>query len=374
MLERLFLCFSFFFVKQIRIFKKTMIMQAAVTTEYGKIEWKAVSEPLIDENKVLVNVGSASICGSDEHIFKGDFQPRTTVPLIQGHEFMGRIAQIGNNVKGFSEGDRVVIDPIYWCGECPACKIGHFPACTSLKLVGVDRDGGFGEYVSVSENMLIKLPESVPDHHGALAELYGVAFHSCNRAGIKQGDTAVIFGTGKVGHCVYQAARTRTDNTIFLVDVADPRLEVARKNYQNIITINAAEVDPIKVIKEHTNGAGVDVAFEVVGHAQPIPERFHPVRSCIQSIRGAGVVCVLGLADDPAPLNMKELIWKEAKIIASRVSHGEMHEAVEQLAKGNLNPDTIISEVIHPKNAADAFKMLAEDPANHLKIIMDFNF
>ncbi|MGK7393638.1 MAG: zinc-dependent alcohol dehydrogenase [Candidatus Cyclobacteriaceae bacterium M3_2C_046] len=348
-------------------------MYAAVTTEYNKIKWQQVKTPVISDNEVLVKVGAASICGSDEHIFKGDFHPRTSVPLVQGHEFMGVIAEKGKQVSGLTIGDRVVVDPIIWCGRCPACKIGHYPACTSLKLVGVDRDGGFGQYVNVAAHMVFKLPDDVSDHHAALVELYGVAFHSCQRSGLKKGDSALIYGTGKVGHCVYQAARTITDNTIFLVDISEERLQVAQQNYHNIVTINARQDDPVQVIKQHTDGAGVDVAFEVVGHAHPVPDRVHPVRACIQSIRGAGVVCVLGLADDPAPLNMKELIWKEARIIASRVSHGEMKQAIEHLSQGTLKPEAVISQVMPASEASLAFEQLNQYPDNHLKIILNFD-
>jgi len=347
-------------------------MHAAVTEEYKRVVWKEVPEPGYKSNQVLVKVGAASICGSDEHIFKGDFHPRTSTPLIQGHEFMGSVAEVGSEVKGFKPGERVVVDPIIWCGECPACKMGHYPACTKLRLVGVDLDGGFGEYVAVDDSMLFKIGDNVANQHAALVEVYGIGFHACKRAELKAGDTAVVWGTGKVGHCVYQAARTITDNTIFLVDVLPNRLKIAEAHYENVITIDANKEDPVEVIKNHTGGAGVDVAFEVVGHAHDVPGRVHPVRGCIQSIHGAGVVCVLGLADDPAPLVMKELIWREAKIIASRVSHGEMKDAIEHLEKGNLKPEAVISHQIHPREAQKAYEWLQNQPDQYLKVIMNF--
>jgi threonine dehydrogenase-like Zn-dependent dehydrogenase len=347
-------------------------MLAAVTTQYGKIDWQEMPEPQIAPNQVLVKVGSASICGSDEHIFRGDFHPRTNTPLIQGHEFMGRVVETGSEITRFKSWDRVAIDPIIWCGECPACKMGHYPACTRLKLIGVDMNGGFGEYVAVAEHMCFPLYDNIPDQHGALVEVYGIGFHASKRAKLKAGDSVAIYGTGKVGHCVYQAARTITDNTIFLVDVIGSRLKLATDNYKNVVTIDSTKQDPVKVIQEHTHGAGVDVAFEVVGHAHPVKDRHHPVRSCIQSIHGAGVVCVLGLADDPAPLNMKELIWREASIVASRVSHGEMKDAIEHLHQGNLQPEVIISAEIHPSQTGDAFGWLEKEPDRFLKVIMNF--
>lgn len=100
--------------------------------------------PTITDNQVLVKVGYAGICGSDIHVFGGEFHPRTQIPFIQGHEFGATIVEIGSKVTGYKEGDRVAVDPICWCGKCPACEIGQFSACKTLKLVGIDSDGGFG--------------------------------------------------------------------------------------------------------------------------------------------------------------------------------------------------------------------------------------
>jgi len=129
-------------------------------------------------------------------------------------------------------------------------------------------------------------------------------------------------------------------------------------------------MNPVAVIRETTKGEGVDVAFEAVGHASELKDRSHPVRACIQAIRGAGIVCVLGLADDPAPIVMKELIWKEAKIISSRVSHGEFAEAIEQLANGALSPDILITAVEPLSNIQAVFEQLDQQPEDHLKILL----
>ncbi|MCU0456399.1 MAG: alcohol dehydrogenase catalytic domain-containing protein [Bacteroidales bacterium] len=110
-------------------------MKAAVLTEYRKVEWKEVDVPEISGNEVLIKVGYACICGSDQHVFLGEFHPRTSVPLIQGHEFAGTVFKTGPAVKYFTVGDRVAVDPIIWCGHCPACKRKHYPACSTLKLV-----------------------------------------------------------------------------------------------------------------------------------------------------------------------------------------------------------------------------------------------
>lgn len=345
-------------------------MKAAVLEKYHQFTWKEMNDPVIKPGEALVKIKHASICGTDQHIFTGEFHPRTKTPFVPGHEFAG-IVEKTNEIKGFQRGDLVAVDPIIWCGECEACIIGHYPACTNLKLLGVDMDGGFAEYVSVPGHMLFKLNPNVDPRHAALVEVLSIGFHACNRAGVQQNDSLTIWGAGKVGQCILQAARTKTDGPVFMVDILQSRLERAKIAYPDIEIINALEVDPVDVIKSKTNGKGVDFAFEAVGHAQPVDDRYHPVRSCIQSIRGAGTVCVLGLADDPAPLVMKELIWKEAKIVASRVSHGEFSECIEQLENGKLKPDVLITSEMHASKAQHAFELLDAEPENQLKIILN---
>lgn len=348
-------------------------MFAVVLTGYNKIEWKEIEIPEISDDEVLVQVSYASICGSDQHLYKGEFHPRTRLPLIPGHEFSGKIVKTGKQVQGFAVGDRVAVDPIYWCKDCTACRMGHYPACSSLKLIGIDTHGGFGQYVKVKNFMLFHVPDTIKEEHASLIELYSIGYHACKRAGVKADDTIAIWGGGRVGHSILQAARTKTGNTIFLIDILENRLTIADNHYKNVITINSEKDDPCKIIDGVTESRGVDIAFEAVGHASVIPDRLNPVRSCIKSIRGAGTVCVLGLSDVPVKLLMKELIWKEAKLITSRVNSGEFPEVINNLAKGKLFPDAIISKILPAQNAEKAFQLLESDPDTYLKILLKLN-
>jgi (R,R)-butanediol dehydrogenase/meso-butanediol dehydrogenase/diacetyl reductase len=347
-------------------------MKAAVLTQYNKIEWKEVEKPVCKQGEALIKVTYGSICGSDQHIFKGEFHPRTKTPLIMGHEFAGIVEEIGNGVTGFQPGDKVAPDPIIWCGECPACKKGHFPACSKLKLIGVDTDGGFAEYISLPSSMLYKVPSHIPDEHVALVEVLSIGCHAKNRAGIKKDDTIVIWGSGKAGQCILQAVRTVTDNKIFMVDILDKRLDIGPKHYDNIVTINALRENPVDRILKETGGYGVDIAFEAVGHAHEITNTVNPVRGCIKSIQGGGKVCVLGLGSEPTPVLFKELIFKEASIVTSRVSHGEFAETIEHLDHKRLKPGALISQILPASQTQKGFEILESNPADNLKILLDF--
>jgi len=345
-------------------------MKAAVIREYGKIAMEEVEKPVLLDNNVLIRVKYASICGSDQHIFKGEFHPRTKLPLIPGHEFAGVIEEVGRNVKNLTPGEKVTVDPIIWCGKCAACKVGHYPACTSLKLIGIDLDGGFAEYVSAPSHMVFKVPAHISDEYAALVEILSIGFHASARAGLEKHDDILIVGSGKVGNSILHAARTITDGRIILADILDERLAIASSAFPDIITINITRTDPIAFIKELTDGKGVDIAFEAVGHEVPVAGKFNPVRTCINAIKGGGKVCVLGLSDHPAEILMKELIWKEARIISSRVSHGEFSKAIDALDKGILDPDKMITGVLNLEDAQRGFELLEKEPGKNLKILL----
>jgi L-gulonate 5-dehydrogenase len=345
-------------------------MKAAVIREYGKIALENVKDPVLTDNNVLVKVKYASICGSDQHIFKGEFHPRTKLPLIPGHEFAGVIEAAGKGVKNLSKGQKVTVDPIIWCGRCAPCKAGHFPACTSLKLVGIDLDGGFCEYVSVPSNMIFTVPSHISDEYAALVEILSIGFHASARAGLEKHDDVLIVGSGKVGNSILHAAKTITDGKIILADILDERLAIAVSAFPDIHTLNIRHDDPIAFIMELTDGKGVDIAFEAVGHEVSVEERYNPVRTCINSLKGGGKVCVLGLSDHPSEILFKELIWKEARIIASRVSHGEFAKVIEALDKGVLNPQTMITGILNLEDAQKGFELLEKEPERNLKILL----
>lgn len=347
-------------------------MKAAVLTSYNKVEWQDREKPAVKSGEVLIQVTFACICGSDQHIHKGEFHPRTQTPMVMGHEFGGVVTEVGEGVEGWEIGEKVAPDPIIWCGECPACKKGHYPACTSLKLIGIDSDGGFQQFISLPPNMLYKVPANIPDEHVALIEVLSIGCHAKNRAKVQKDDSIVIWGSGKVGLCILQAVRTVTDNTVFMVDILDERLAIGPEYYENVIAINAKNENPVERINKETNGKGVDIAFEAVGHAHDFEGNINPIVGCIRSICGGGKICVLGLGAEPAPIVFKELIWKEGIIVTSRVSHGEFAEAIEHLKNKRLKPDALISKTLHGSQTQLGFDILDENPAENIKILLDF--
>jgi threonine dehydrogenase-like Zn-dependent dehydrogenase len=345
-------------------------MQAALIRDYGIIALEEVEKPKIKDDEVLVKVRYASICGSDQHIFKGEFHPRTKLPLIPGHEFAGVIEAVGSQVEHLQPGDKVTVDPILWCGTCAACKAGHYPACIALKLIGIDLNGGFAQYVAAPVHTVFKVPGHISDEFAALIEILSIGFHASARAGIKEQDDVLIMGAGKVGQAILHAAKTITKGRVILADILDERLAIATKAFPELITVNTTRTDPVAFIKSLTTNRGVDIAIEAVGHEVTVEGRMNPVRTCINAIKGGGTVCVLGLGDHPTEILMKELIWKEARIVSSRVSHGEFAKAIDALDRKIIHPESMITGILDLQEAQRGFELLESEPGKHLKILL----
>jgi threonine dehydrogenase-like Zn-dependent dehydrogenase len=217
--------------------------------------------------------------------------------------------------------------------------------------------------------MAYPVPDAVPPEHAALVEILSIGFHACRRAAVGAGQTLAIYGAGRVGQSILQAARTKTDTRIFMVDILPHRLGIINTHFDNVRTINALDEDAAAVIRDESAG-GVDVAFEAVGHAHQLDQTGPPVLNGIDSIRGGGTVCVLGLGDEPVPVVFKKLIWKEAQLVTSRVSGGEFADVIEALAAGQLKPEAMITEIVPAKHTQQAFEKIIAAPEKTLKILL----
>ena len=207
-------------------------MRAAVYYGPNKVEVAEVPEPTPGPATVKVKVGFNGICGTDLHEYYAGpiFVPtephpltHQQMPLVIGHEFSGVITDIGEGVTGWSEGDRVAVEPIYRCGHCPACKAGNYNICAQIGFHGLMSDGGMAEYTVVPTDMLHKLPDNVSLQLGALVEPMSVAYHAATLGEVKSGDTAMVFGAGPIGIGLWFALRGKGLQDTFVVEPSPTR-------------------------------------------------------------------------------------------------------------------------------------------------------
>src|ERR1700749_48721 len=171
-------------------------MDALLLEEYGKLQMVTMAQPVIGPDDILVRVRACGICGSDVHGFDGS-SGRRIPPLVMGHEAAGEVAASGANVKRFKDGDRVTFDSTVSCGKCFYCSRGEINLCDNRQVLGVScgdyrRHGAFAEYVVVPQNILYRLPDSLPFEHAALIEAVSIDVHAVNITPIQLGATAVI--------------------------------------------------------------------------------------------------------------------------------------------------------------------------------------
>lgn len=346
-------------------------MKAGVLYNALDIRLGDAPDPRIKPNEVLVKSLFAGICGTDLHIYRGEFHNRVSYPAIQGHEFGGVIEQVGADVQGFAVGDRVAVDPILSCHSCPACLTGHINACQSLKLLGVDIDGGYGQYVAAPASHVFKLPDSVPMEHAPMVEMYGLGHHILQRGRVQPGETVVLLGAGKLGLSILDVlCHSASPGLTIVTDLQPFRLETARKLGADH-ALNIAETDPVAAVMELTDGAGADCVIEAVGHFHTPGDQEPPLAQAVQMVRNGGRVVTAGLGEQLTAVHFKTLVIKEAEIIASRVTLGEFPRAIRMMAKGLLHPDLLITHHMPMRAVTDAFGIVDKDQPDTIKIVLD---
>ena len=346
-------------------------MKAGILFGAKDIRVGDVSDPVIGPDDVLLESHMAGICGTDLHIYRGEFEKRVSYPAIQGHEFGGIIVDAGANGSGFKAGDRVVIDPILSCHQCPACLTGHVNACQTLKLLGVDLDGGYGQFVSLPANRLFALPDSIPMKHAPMVEMYALGHHMLQRGRIQPGETVVILGAGKLGLSILDVlCHNSSPGITIITDLHSSRLETAKKlGADHLININ--EIDPVEKVLELTDGMGADCVVEAVGHYHLIGGQEAPLGQAIKMIRCGGRVVTAGLGEQLSPIHFKTLVLKEAQIIASRVTCGEFPRAIQMMSRGLLHPDLLITDVQPLGNIEKVFQQVDRENPETLKVVLD---
>lgn len=285
-------------------------MRAAVlrSTENLVIEERIMPE--VGVNEVLIKVMDCGICGSDVHYYQhgriGDFVVEK--PMILGHECAGVVVETGKQVRNLAVGDRVAVEPGHTCGKCEFCKTGRYNLCPDVVFLATPPyDGAFAEYISYPADMAYRLPDNMDTVEGALLEPFCVGLHAAAQSEGKPGQSAVILGSGCIGLCTLLALLARGIKKVFLVDIMQKRLTMARE-LGAFEVINGKEQDTVAEILKRTNGEGVDLVFETAGSP-------FTTRQTAALVKRGGTVVLVGMAADPVyPYDFGALMGKEAKI------------------------------------------------------------
>jgi alcohol dehydrogenase len=345
-------------------------MKALVYHGPGRKSWDDVPDPVLQApGDVIVHISSSTICGTDLHILKGDV-PEVTPGTILGHEAVGTIVEKGTGVTTLEVGDRVLISCITSCGRCSFCKEGRYGLCTGGGgwIFGHLIDGLQAEYARVpfADTSVYKVPDELSDEQVLfLADILPTAFEVGVIAGrVEPGDTVAIVGAGPIGLAAIMTAKLLTPGQIVAIDVADARLEKARR-FGADVTVNNGTEDAVARVMALTDGLGADVAIEAVG----VPETFE---LCTDLIRPGGRVANVGVHGRPATLHLEKLWIRDVTITTGLVDTSTTARLLKLIAEGRLDPLPFathrypLSAVI---TAYDTFAAAAETDA--LKVVLE---
>ena len=341
-------------------------MKALLLKNYKDLELVDFPTPEVGPNDVLVRVKACGICGSDVHGFDGS-TGRRIPPIVMGHEAAGLIHATGSNVKGYHEGDRVTFDSTISCGHCFFCTQGQINLCDNRQVLGVScgefrRHGAFAEYVVVPQNILYRLPDSLPFEHAALIEAVSIGVHAVNITPIQLGATAVIIGSGMIGLLTLQAAKLAGCSRIIAVDLDDKKLEVARQLGAGVV-LNPKTTDVPKHIFELTGGHGADVAIECVGATSPI-------KTAILSVKKGGTVTLVGNITPNIEIPLQSVVSRQIRLQGSCASNGEYPACIDLLANGAIKVDPIISALAPLEEGAAWFEKLYTPGSDLMKVVL----
>ncbi len=290
----------------------------------------------LEKNEVLVRVMACGVCGTDIHIVEGT--SRSSPPVVLGHEFAGTIEDLGSDVREFSKGEKVAIDPNISCGSCYFCRRGEVHLCEHLRALGVDLDGGMAESCIVPDGQLYKLPKSINEEQSAFIEPLSCAVHGIDRARIRTGDTVVVLGGGTVGLLLLQLARISGASRVIVIEPLEWKRIIAKKSGADI-TIDPTNEKVRDVIMDLTR-VGADVVIECVGRPETVALGFELVR------RGGTLelfgVCPVGVK---VPFEPNSVYFKELTVVGSYVNPHTFDRSVSLLTENKINiKDFVITQ------------------------------
>jgi L-iditol 2-dehydrogenase/threonine 3-dehydrogenase len=305
--------------------------------------------PAADE--ALVEVDYAGLCGSDAGIY--EYKPafeRMDPPTVIGHEYTGRVVELGEEVTSFSVGERVVERPIRGCGECYQCQSGMENICQRIELTGIDHDGAYAGYVAVPADSLQSVPDGVDPRHAALAEPTAV----CTRAVIENsrvgaGDRVLVAGPGPIGLLTAQVADAQGANVVVAGVGPDTAYRLPLAEDLGFPAINIEETDLAAYREEFTDGIGYDVVFDTTGHPSGLP-------MAAEEVRKGGQIVLVGQAGETS-MPTTPIVRAEVDIQCSySAMFRDFDRAFRLMATGDLDHETFLDDRFSLLDAEAAFE------------------
>jgi L-iditol 2-dehydrogenase len=340
-------------------------MKALLLREYKHLELLDLPQPAPALGELLIQVAACGICGSDVYGYDGS-SGRRIPPIVMGHEAAGIVAAVGDGVIAFHPGDRVTFDSTIFCGACPFCLRGEMNLCDRRQVIGVScgeyrRNGAFAEYVTVPEQIVHRLPDSMSFAEAAMLEPVSVALHAVKVSEIRGGETALVIGAGMIGLLTLQAARAAGCSRILVADVDATRLRLA-DSLGATETLHVSGDDLVKEVLRRT-GSGVDVALEAVG-------RDETIQAAINSTRKGGTITLIGNITPRVNLPLQVVVSRQLRLQGTAASSGEYPQAIDLISRGVIQVKSLITAIAPLAEGPRWFERLYAHEPNLMKIVL----
>jgi 2-desacetyl-2-hydroxyethyl bacteriochlorophyllide A dehydrogenase len=296
------------------------------------------------------------------HIYHGGMDVPT--PLIQGHEFVGTVAQVGKNVTTFTVGQRVVAEHVVSCGHCRYCLSGQQNLCLTPSVIGLQRPGALAEYLSLPAHLCYALPPELDDDAGVLVEPLSIAVYAVRKAGVTVGDSVAVIGQGPIGLFLDQVAGA-AGATVYGFDPQPDRLAFAQDHTFIEHGWDPTEGDVSEAVSGYTHQDGVDIVFEAVGRPETLD-------LSLQLARRGGKVLLLGVFEKPAPTRIMDVVKRELILQGSWTCLHAFEPTIELLRSGKISTAGLITHR-YPFAEADRAFQEAAAGGNRIKTVIEFS-
>jgi threonine 3-dehydrogenase len=324
-----------------------------------------IAIPVIGHNDVLVKIKKTAICGTDIHIFNWDEWAQKTIPIPMtvGHEFAGKIVEIGSEVRGINIGDRVSAEGHITCGFCRKCRAGERHLCRNSLGVGVNRPGAFAEFISVPACNICLLPDTISDDLGAMLDPLGNAAHTALEFDLV-GEDVLITGAGPIGIMAVAIAKHVGARHVVITDVNNTRLDLAKKMGATR-AVNVKNQNLRDVMEDLRMTEGFDVGLEMSGNAEAFSDM-------LEIMNHGGKIAMLGIIPAGTAINWDHVIFKglEIKGIYGRKMFETWYKMIAMLESG-LDLSPVLTHHFAINDYAEAFEIMRS--GNSGKIILDWH-
>ena len=338
-----------------------MLQQVVVAP--GKLEFREVSNPKINQDQVLVRIKRIGICGSDLRVYEGSY-PGVEYPITQGREASGEIVEVGSAVLNLFPGQKVTIQPQLPCGECRYCREGKYNLCENLRVMGFQTPGMASEYFAVDADKVATLPKDSSYEAGTMVEPLAVAVHAVKRAGNVKHKNVLILGAGPIGVITAQAAKGMGAGAVMITDLMDPRLGLAEKCGVDYC-VNPEKEDLGEALKTHFGTDHADIIYDCAGTEATIGQ-------AIRYASAGSRIILVGVYKGWANVNLAALADKELKLYTTLMYRNEDYlDAIGLIDEKKVDLDAMVTGHFPFRQYEEAYHCLKENRESMLKVMIE---